>query len=269
MAKLFKPAVWLPLAALVLAPIGAHALQVIDGRDGVAVEAIVSQKEPTRIRIDGMPISDVFGNIYSSNCAAASQAAATPSAPTPAVNPAGELVLECDRDKGEVYVRPVGASTKPINLFVSSAQATYTLILRRSDVPADTIVIRDKNARKNVSDDTVTPFAPAGRAAGHIRALKALLLTMTTDRLAPDVRVDDVHIVQPLWAEVTFTLQRLYEGHGLIGEKYLLTNISAAPMVLAEQEFDRDDGNVAAIAVDNLNLRPGESTYVYVIRIGG
>ena len=52
----------------------AHALQVVEGRDGVAVEAILSIKEPTRIRIDGAPITDVFGNIYSSSCGVAALA---------------------------------------------------------------------------------------------------------------------------------------------------------------------------------------------------
>jgi conjugal transfer pilus assembly protein TraK len=121
----------------------AHALQVLDARDGVAIEAILSIKEPTRIRIEGAPITDVFGNIHSSSCGA-SNAAATPAGiVTPAANPGGEIVLECDRDKGEIYIRPGrDDSAKPVNLFISSAQATYTLVLRRSDTPADTIVIR-------------------------------------------------------------------------------------------------------------------------------
>ena len=51
-------------------------------------------------------------------------------------------MLECDADKGEIYVRPVGGLGKPVNLFISSQHATYTLLLRRSDTPADTIVIR-------------------------------------------------------------------------------------------------------------------------------
>ena len=59
------------LAGLVVAGLSgtpAHALQMIEARDGVAVEAILSIKEPTRIRIEGAPITDVFGNIHSSNC---------------------------------------------------------------------------------------------------------------------------------------------------------------------------------------------------------
>jgi conjugal transfer pilus assembly protein TraK len=39
-------------------------------------------------------------------------------------------------------------------------------------------------------------------------------------------------------------------------------------MVIAEQEFDRDEGKVLAVSIENHNLRPGESTTVYVIRQG-
>ena len=38
------------------APSLVRALQLVEARDGVSVEAMVSIKEPTRIRIDGAPI---------------------------------------------------------------------------------------------------------------------------------------------------------------------------------------------------------------------
>jgi conjugal transfer pilus assembly protein TraK len=96
------------LLAVATAATPALALQTVEARDGVAVEAILSIKEATRIRIDGAPITDVFGNIHSSNCGAATQSLTSPSTgiATPPVNPAGEIVLECDREKGEIYVRP-------------------------------------------------------------------------------------------------------------------------------------------------------------------
>ena len=246
-----------------------HALQLVEARDGVSIEAIMSIKEPTRIRIEGAPIADVFGNIHSSNCGATPQTnTSAPSPVIPAVNPSGEIVLECDRDKGEIYIRPVGNSPKPVNLFVSTAGATYTLLLRRADVPADTIVIRDKTPRQLKSDAAASLQGPAGRTAGHVRVLKTMLVAMASDRVPPDVRVDEVNQPKPLWAEARLTLMRLYEGRGLIGEKYLLTNVSDAPMVLAEQEFDRAEGNVVAISIENLNLRPGDSTNIYIIRTG-
>ena len=271
------------LIALFCTP-ASHALQIVDARDGVAVEAILSVKEPTRIRIEGAPITDVFGNIHSSSCggmaAGATGSPGSPVAPlSPVVNPAGEIVVECDRDKGEIYVRPVAtasdgsaAAGKPVNLFISSAHATYTLILRRADTPADTILIRDRSAPA-VPVDGRAPSGSSGPSAHHLRAMKALLVAMASDRVPPDVRVDELNQPVQLWAEARFALMRRYEGRGLSGEKYLLQNISATVMVLAEQEFDRPDskagGQVLGVAVEHHQLRPGESTSVYVIRRGG
>lgn len=264
----------------VIAPPPALALQVLDARDGVAIEAILSIKEPTRIRIEGAPITDVFGNIYSSSCGAA------PAAPpalagqstgiaAPAINPGGEIVLECDRDKGEIYIRPVSQTPdgggKPVNLFISSAQATYTLVLRRSDTPADTIVIRDSTTHRTPA--STARGAPTSASANHVRAMKAMLVAMASDRMPADIRVDEVGQPVQLWAETKFSLMRRYEGRSLVGEKYLLQNLGNAVMVLAEQEFDRPDsktgGQVLGVAVENHNLRPGESTNVFVIRRGG
>ncbi|MES2191742.1 MAG: type-F conjugative transfer system secretin TraK [Pseudomonadota bacterium] len=263
------------VVATALATSSAHALQLVEASDGVSVEAILSIKEPTRIRIEGAPITDVFGNIHSSHCGAAQTPSALPGMPagtspsgpiTPVTNPAGDVVLECDRDKGEIYIRPVGDSQKPINLFISSATATYTLLLRRADTPADTIVIRDKTPKS--LKPTAATQNPAGPSPNHIRAMKALLVAMASDRVPADIRVEETNRSVQLWAEARFSQVRQYEGRGLLGEKYLLQNVSQDVMVLAEQEFDRESGNVAGIAIEQHNLRPGESTSVYVIRRG-
>jgi conjugal transfer pilus assembly protein TraK len=171
-----------------------------------------------------------------------------------------------------------GDSAKPVNLFISSAQATYTLVLRRSDTPADTIVIRDKSLRPTGAG-TGSPQSlqgltgPSGPSANHIRAMKAMLVAMASDRVPTDIRVDEVNRPMQLWAEARFALMRRYEGRGLLGEKYLLQNVSQTVMVVAEQEFDRPDskagGQVVGVAVEIHNLRPGESTNVFVIRRGG
>lgn len=259
------------VAAVILAA-PAHALQLVEASDGVSVEAILSIKEPTRIRIENAPITDVFGNILSSNCGPSpalptNSGTTAPGAGLPTINPGGEIVLECDRDKGEVYIRPVGDSAKPINLFVSSADATYTLLLRRADTPADTIVIREKTPKAFRA--IAATQAAAGPSPNPIRAMKALLVAMASDRVPADVQVEEVHRAIQLWTEVRFSLVRQYEGRGLIGEKFLLQNVGTEPMVVAEQEFDRDGGEVAGIAIEHHNLRPGESTSVYVIRRGG
>lgn len=261
------------IAAMTTQP--AQALQIVDASDGVSVEAVLSIKEPTRIRIEGAPITDVFGNIQSSHCGATAALPATPGISptgpmTPPANPTGEIVLECNRDKGEIYVRPVGDSTKPINLFISSANVTYTLLLRRADTPADTIVIRDKTPKAFKS--ATSAGAAAGPSPNPVRAMKALLVAMASDRVPPDIQVEEIHRSVSLWTEARFSQVRQYEGRGLIGEKYLLQNISDTPMVLAEPEFDRPDsqqsGSIAGVSIEQHNLRPSESTSVYVIRRG-
>ena len=257
---------------------------MVEATDGVTVEAVLAIKEPTRIRIDGASITNVFGNIYSSNCGAAvSTQPGTGSTPVlPQTNPAGEIVLECDADKGEIYVRPIAGTAgtggtggtggtaglgKPVNLFISSQHATYTLLLRRSDTPADTIVIRDRTPRQARAEQAGP--APASRQSIHIRSLKAMLVAMASDSVPTDVRVEEVNRPIQLWVEARFAMTRVYEGRGLVGERYLLTNISTQNMVLAEQEFDRETGGVLAVAIENHNLRPGDSTTVFVIRQGG
>jgi conjugal transfer pilus assembly protein TraK len=258
----------LVLPLLLVAATPAPALQLIDARDGVAVEAILSSREPTRIRIEGAAIVDVFGNIHAGGC----HAGATGTAP-PQAHPSAEIVVECDRDKGEIYVRPMPTGEvvpgKPVNLFISSAHATYTLLLRRADTPADTIVLRDRTLRPTVGEGP----RGSGPAPSHVRAMKGLLVAMASDRVPADVRVDEVQVPVRLWAEVRFTLMRRYEGRGLVGEKYLLQNVGATPVVLAEPEFDRPDGpdggQVLGVAVEHHNLRPGETTSVFVIRRAG
>ena len=251
----------LPLA---ISPAAAFALQRIEARDGLSVEAAIALKEPTRIKIDGGAISDVFGNIYSTNCGTTGAAPLVPNGPSlPAVNPSGEVILECDKDRGEIYVKPVGAGAKPINLFVSSGKATYTLVLKRVDMPADTIVIVDRTPTAGGAGESKV----AGRAPSHERALKAMLVAMASDEPG-DLRVEEVNQPVQLWAEARFTLLSSFEGHDLAGEKYLLVNVSQVPMVLAEEEFDRDTGDVVAVSIETHTLAPGASTNVFVIRAG-
>src|SRR4029077_1414874 len=97
------------MSALVTSATTTLALQTIDARDGVSVEASIALKEATRIKVDGANITEVFGNIYSSNCGGVAAVNRDPGQSLAAINPAGEIVLECDKDKGEIYVKPVSA----------------------------------------------------------------------------------------------------------------------------------------------------------------
>jgi conjugal transfer pilus assembly protein TraK len=70
-----------------------------------------------------------------------------------------------------------------------------------------------------------------------------------------------------LWQEARFTLQQTFTGRSLIGEKYLLANVSNATMVLEEPEFFKD--GVVSVTVENQNLPAGASTNVFIVRKRG
>ena len=59
-------------------------------------------------------------------------------------------------------------------------------------------------------------------------------------------------------------LTRTYVGTAITGEKYVLTNVSGKSMVIAEQELYQ--AGVIAVSVEKLNLKPDESSNVFVIR---
>lgn len=247
------------------------AAQVRPAKDGATIEAAIAKDAPTRIRIEGDRIVDVVGNVQSSSgcdprpTEGGAQGSAVPQMPTSQANARGDITLSCDMDKGEVYVSPVGGGDKPINLFVSSPRATYTLRLRRADIEADTIVIDDRTTRLTGAAGAPRPQ----RSASHVRAIKTLLVAMASDQPSKEFRSEDVERPMALWAEADFKLVRQVEGRGLVGEVYALKNVSAAPMVLAEQEFDREEGGVVAVAIEHHNLKPGEGTNVYVVRTNG
>ena len=158
----------------------------------------------------------------------------------------------------------VSERSRSISLF-RPASATYTLILKRVDMPSDTIVIVDRTPRQ---PPAATASRVAGPAPNHERALKDMLFAMAADAVPGELRVEEINRPVQLWAEARFVLLTRYEGQALVGEKYRLTNISPAPMVLTEEEFDRDGGDVVAVAIESHNLDPGESTDVFVIRFG-
>ena len=220
------------LASLLAASLPAAAIQVLEGTDGQTLVGKLSQKELTRVVVERERIRRVTGN-------------------------AGEFFLEKDEEKGQIFIRPAAQdATKPINLFIATDRSTFALLLQPVDLPAETIVIKPALGQREP--------ARVQRSGSYVRAIKNLLLAMAGDALPRDMEVREVAQEVALWKEARFTLTRKYIGQGLIGEKYLLTNVSAAPMVIAEQELYKE--GVVAVSVENMNLAAGESSNVFIIR---
>ncbi|MBK6742671.1 MAG: type-F conjugative transfer system secretin TraK [Hydrogenophilales bacterium] len=222
----------------------AWALQKLEVKPDATATARIALKETSRIKVEGAAIVDVFGSVYAPD------------------NPAGELMVAPDAASGEIYVMPSAQALpgKPINIFVKTDKATYTLLLTPIDVPSETVILNDRIALAKLPE-SAEAIAPA---PDWLRQIKNMMLVLTSDAPAPGYLATTVGKPVGLWQEARFFEVRRVANRRLAGAIFDLTNISAAPMVLDEREFF--DTGVVAVGVVKTQLAPNESTQVYIVR---
>jgi conjugal transfer pilus assembly protein TraK len=211
----------------------AHALQIVDAQDGQTVLGKISRKEVTRITFERGRVRKITGS-------------------------AGEFILEKDDERGQIFVRPTDPqSTKPINLFLTSERGTVALLLQPVDTPSDSIVIREPRE----ASVAPTRVEASGR---HVRTIKNLLLALADDALPEDMEVREPARDVALWPGARLTLQRVLLGTGVVGEKYLLTNLGSTSMEVEENALFKS--GVMAVSVEQAHLSPGQASNLFVIR---
>lgn len=230
---------WL-LTALLLASPTSFALQQVSMPDNGSAVARISLKEVNRIAVQDGRIRQVFGA-------------------------EGQLHIEIDTEKGEVYVRPLEARTVvsdgmrravPINLFLTDNQnRTYTLVLESHDIPAETILLASTSRARISTHEKGMPY---------VEALTEAIRAMANNEIPDGFEMRQVNQQVPLWGETNFILQSTFHGDQWVGERYLLTNVSKGEMRLLESEFSRS--GVLAVSVERAVLRTNEQTLVLVIR---
>lgn len=233
----------LALAGLLCA-VPAWALQKLEVKPDATATARIALKETSRIKVEGSAIVDVFGSVYSPD------------------NPAGELMVAPDAASGELYVMPSAMAVpgKPVNIFVKTGKATYTLLLTPVDIPSETVILSDRLTK--ASSQAGPP--PTGEAPDWQRQIKNMMLVLTGESTPPGYVSVPVGKPVGLWQEARFLELRRVTHRRLAGSVFDLTNVSAAPMVLDEREFF--DAGVVATGIAKTRLAPNESTRVYVIR---
>jgi conjugal transfer pilus assembly protein TraK len=211
----------------------AFAVQNIDGADIDRKEAVISLREPTRLAIEHGRIREV-------------------------ISVRGEIDKLTDEVAGQVFLTLPTDTAKPINIFVTDENnVTYSLMLVPQDVPAETIILRTSVRMRETGG--------SNKAPSYQRAVKNLILTMADSDNKQGGQ--QINTVIPLWENVRLVLDRRYNQSGLIGERYLLVNLSNEEIVIAEQEFYRR--GVLAVAVEYHNLAPAQSTTIFVVRQRG
>lgn len=230
------------LFALALA-LPAAGQEIVDGSDGRPRTVVISAKELSRIAVEGGRIVSFI------------------------VDPQ-DLEYKEEPSLGQVFVAPKRAGKSISAFIVTDSNTTHALLLEPRDVPIQTILIREQRRQKAAEVDT-RPVArhSVERASSYDAALKRLVLAMARSERPAEFVVQDVGSQQiPLWREVRFVLVTVYKGRSFTGEHYRLTNISNAPIRLAEQELFKE--GVSAISIELHELAPGQTTDVFVIKGG-
>lgn len=215
---------------LFVVPCTASAVQVLEGVDGQSMLARVPLNDVTMIRVEGGRIKSVDGL-------------------------EGTFIAEKNEDIGLVTMKPM--VNRPFSLFVTDDQGrTFTILMTPADIPAELLVIKDKSRKAAPSK--------IEKSGSYERMLKGMILIMASDSVPNDMEVRELGQEIPLWHEAKFVLDRSYIAQNIVGEKYFLANVSKEAMVVAEQELFRR--GTLAISVENMNLAPGESTNVFLVR---
>lgn len=240
MSHTFKK--WLSLILVLISLSAAQAAQRVEKAEQADVQVIVSGSEKNRIVVEGRGISTVM----------------------PGQD--GILKIEKDEHNRAIFVsfgNELGITQKAaITMFVTDDEGvTYKLVLVQRPVTAEEIILVPPVAslKKMNQGGTTTDVA-----SNHDRQAKALLLQMRNYNENSGVDYKTVDQTVNLWQEAKFVLRGLYYDASLVGEKYVITNVSRNNMVMAEQEFFRT--GVVAISVEPKALNPGEEATVYVIR---
>ncbi len=223
--------------ALAIASLNAFALQVVEPVEGQNSFVKISAKETTRIYVEGGRIKNFFGTD-------------------------GELIVEKDEDRGQLIIRPAVLS-KPINVrIVAGSGATYNLVMQAVDIPQEDISIREPFS---VRSDRGNPGnGKKGAATSMDRTVRGLVAAMALEEPPSNIEMRATRQEFALWENTRFVMVAVYNERELVGEKYTLTNIGKTPMRLVEQELYRK--GVVAIAIENMQLEPGQSTNIYVVR---
>jgi hypothetical protein len=186
--------------------------------------------------------------------------------------PAREVIVQKDA--------PIDTRLSGNNLFISVLRQNYQaaigvyLIFDGHDPIGLTLI------PANMTGETVllkTPFAQTQKAAKweqtmpYERTIKELVRKMALSELPTGYMIEESAATQDVspWAEASLEIVRSYTGSSFKGEVYRLQNTSASAMSLDEDELTKILGrsSARAIAIERRNLKPGEGTRIFLIRL--
>jgi len=206
-------------------------------KDGDTITVQVSARELTRVSVEGAGrLEKVWGA-------------------------AGVMEINPDKDKGEVFIRPLPGAPASFSFFVRDDQgATYTLLAKQSDIPSQTIMLKPANIKISSLDKSRWKSRPYLENLKHL--IKAMAKGDELSGYTVEMRMSRV----PIWKETEIRQVRAYVGFALVGEVYTIENKTDEVLKFHEQEFMDFGEDVKAVSLEKLEVAPGETTVLYIVR---
>lgn len=214
-----------------------YAIQNIKMKDGATATVIFSEKEMTRIAAKGsVPLS-----IWTVD---------------------NQMDSTQDDVTGDWFVTPMNPNKKTFSFFVQDENgATMTVIANLQDVPSETIIFEGAKLRTNYDEMSANSDNSDSRKSVIRNMIRAMANNDERSYLVSELKEK-----VPLWREVDLVSIKAYETSKFIGTVYILKNISNETMNLGEEEFMDFGASVVAVGLSNNQVKPQDTTYLYVIR---
>jgi len=147
----------------------------------------------------------------------------------------------------------------PSELFITTEKRTISLILIPKDIPAETVIVRDK---VEGSTSYTSGFTSSGMA--YEETIKEIIFSLAKEiPLAGYIPVypkSEEEILQGLSAKKVYVIQGLM----VQGEKYEIKNTSEQDMDLSEEMFYEE--GVLAVSLSKYALKPNERATLFIVR---
>ena len=161
---------------------------------------------------------------------------------------------DTDTENGQIFIKP--KDEKPIFLtLITENGASIDLALNPIEAEAQTLVLKTTSIIQKSSEDKTEPFT------NQIIHLMAAMHQGSAIDGFTRLKASKQEFLKSL----TLELQSIYQGDGLQGEVWEVTNTTNRTQTLTETQFFTEP-DIAAIAVKTLVLEPNSSTKLFKVR---
>jgi conjugal transfer pilus assembly protein TraK len=151
----------------------------------------------------------------------------------------------------------------PVEFYIVCGNAVYTIVALPKDIPAKTIQLGSSLAKK--VDSNIQLFSGLPTESKIIKLVRLVY----QDKIPESFTVKNINQkVDSKYEAIELTLRRhiTVEGTGLEVKEYALVNVSSKEIELHERDFvDLTEGKGLAIMIENLKLRPKETSRMIIV----